>query len=83
MKILMIKLGAAGDVVRTTPLLQRLSGEITWITAAANRSLLDGIAANVTVLSWEERDAARNTVYDLVISLAPGCGSGWPGTSRG
>ena len=36
MDILIIKLGATGDVVRTTPLLRRLDGNATWITAAKN-----------------------------------------------
>ena len=33
MRILIIKLGATGDVVRTTPLLRRFRGSIGWITA--------------------------------------------------
>src|SRR5438067_3698951 len=36
MNVLIIKLGAAGDVVRTTTLLRRLSGQITWLTEAKN-----------------------------------------------
>lgn len=39
-KILIIKLGALGDVVRTTPLLRRLKGKITWITQPNAFSLL-------------------------------------------
>ena len=34
MKFLIIKLGADGDVVRTTTLLRSLKGQITWVTAA-------------------------------------------------
>jgi ADP-heptose:LPS heptosyltransferase len=36
MNILIIKLNATGDVVRTTTLLRRLQGDITWITAPSN-----------------------------------------------
>ena len=32
MSVLIVKLGAAGDVVRTTPLLRRLNGPVSWIT---------------------------------------------------
>ena len=69
MKVLMIKLGATGDVVRTTPLLRRLKGEVTWLTAAKNRCLVDGIAPNVTYYPWEERESVRKWKYDLIISL--------------
>ena len=34
MNVLIVKLGATGDVVRTTPLLKRFTGPVTWITAA-------------------------------------------------
>ena len=30
--MLIIKLGALGDVVRTTPLLRVLEGKMTWVT---------------------------------------------------
>jgi ADP-heptose:LPS heptosyltransferase len=33
MNVLILKLNATGDVVRTTTLLHRLQGDITWITA--------------------------------------------------
>src|SRR5579885_2276173 len=32
-EILVIKLGALGDVIRTTPLLRVLEGRITWVTS--------------------------------------------------
>jgi heptosyltransferase II len=69
MNVLIIKLGATGDVVRTTPLLRRLSGSITWITAAKNCRLLDGLAANLRHFSWEARARALDIPYDLVINL--------------
>jgi heptosyltransferase II len=68
MKTLIIKLGATGDVVRTTTLLHPLAGEVTWITAAKNASLLIG-TDGVRTLTWEEREAARDQEYELVINL--------------
>src|SRR4026208_1670589 len=69
MNVLIVKLGAAGDVVRTTPLLRRLSGSVTWITAAKNGVLLDGLADNLRHFSWEERARALDIAYDLAIML--------------
>ncbi|MGA8657848.1 MAG: glycosyltransferase family 9 protein [Chthoniobacterales bacterium] len=69
MNVLIIKLNAAGDVVRTTPLLSCLEGEITWITARGNLGLLDRLAANLRSAAWEDREIVRNTDYDLVINL--------------
>jgi lipopolysaccharide heptosyltransferase II len=69
MNVLIVKLGATGDVVRTTPLLRRLSGSITWITAAKNGVLLDGLANNLRHFSWEERARALDIPYDLAINL--------------
>jgi heptosyltransferase II len=66
---LIVKLGASGDVVRTTPLLRRLSGSITWITAAKNAVFLDGLADNLRHFSWEERARALDIPYDLAINL--------------
>ena len=69
MNILIIKLGATGDVVRTTPLLRRLSGSVTWITAVKNSVLLDGLADNLRHFSWEARARALDIPYDLAINL--------------
>jgi ADP-heptose:LPS heptosyltransferase len=69
MKILIIKLNATGDVVRTTSLLRRLEADITWITAKGNVPLLDGVRPNVRCLAWEDRARAGDTAYDLAISL--------------
>jgi ADP-heptose:LPS heptosyltransferase len=69
MNVLIIKLNATGDVVRTTPLLSRLEGEITWITARNNLGLLDRLAGNLRSASWEDREIARDRDYDLVINL--------------
>jgi lipopolysaccharide heptosyltransferase II len=69
MRVLIIKLGATGDVVRTTPLLRRLSADVTWITALNNVVMVHGVAEHLRCLSWEERSSARDGVYDLVINL--------------
>lgn len=67
--VLIVKLNATGDVVRTTPLLRRLEGDITWITAPINIELLEGIAPGLRCLTWDQRDGARDRHYDLVINL--------------
>jgi heptosyltransferase II len=69
MNVLIIKLGATGDVVRTTPLLRRLSGSVTWITAAKNAVLLDGLSDSLRHFSWEARARALDIPYDLAINL--------------
>src|SRR5438874_136713 len=69
MNVLILKLGATGDVVRTTPLLRRLHGSVTWVTADKNRVFLDGIAANLRCLAWEDRALALDIEYDLAINL--------------
>jgi len=66
---LIIKLGATGDVVRTTPLLRRLSGQISWITAENNLVVLRGIDRQIRCVSWEDRRKVADCVYDLVINL--------------
>jgi heptosyltransferase-2 len=69
MNLLIIKLGATGDVVRTTPLLEKLHGDVTWITAAKNLPLLKNLRPRLHALAWEQRDAAAAKNYDLVINL--------------
>jgi len=69
MSVLIIKLGATGDVVRTTPLLRRLDGPVSWITAENNLALLEGIDREVRCVSWENRKRVADADYDLVINL--------------
>ena len=69
MNVLILKLGATGDVVRTTPLLSRLNAQITWLTAPKNTVLLEDVKDNVRCFSWEERERALDTDYDLAINL--------------
>ena len=72
MRILLVKLGAIGDVLRTTALLSGLSekyqpAEIDWITSDISRELLEWNSYLHRVFAWEERDGVNN--YDLVIGL--------------
>ena len=75
MNVLILKLNATGDVVRTTTLLRRLLGEITWVTASNNVVLLEGVRPNVRCVSWENRAQALDRGYDLVISLEDEAGT--------
>ncbi len=69
MNTLIVKLGATGDVVRTTPLLRRLNGEVTWLTASKNVVLLHDLKEGLRCFSWEQRESTRDRRYDLVINL--------------
>jgi heptosyltransferase-2 len=63
---LILKLNATGDVVRTSTLLHKLDGHVTWVTDAVNRALVVG---DVRCLSWEERHLAADRSYDLALNL--------------
>ncbi len=69
MKILIIKLGAAGDVVRTTCLLRVLRGEIHWLISDINCVLLEGVSEIEKLIVWRDRNTVKDTTYDLVINL--------------
>jgi heptosyltransferase-2 len=69
MNTLILKLGATGDVVRTTPLLKHLAGNVSWLTAAKNVSLLAGLTKTLRAASWEQRGQFCDREYDLVINL--------------
>ena len=69
MNTLIVKVGATGDVVRTTPLLSRLKGQVTWLTACKNTVLLEGLNCDLRCFSWEERERALDAHYDLCINL--------------
>lgn len=71
MRILILKLNATGDVVRTTALLQRLNAEVVWVTAKANAILLEGLPSAVRCVPWEQGADAEvmQHHYDLVINL--------------
>src|SRR5438067_4493166 len=67
--VLIVKLGATGDVVTTTPLLRRLNGQLTWLTERKNAVLLEGLADNLRSISWEDREKVLDRHYALVINL--------------
>jgi Glycosyltransferase family 9 (heptosyltransferase) len=69
MDTLIVKLGATGDVVRTTPLLSRIGGSATWLTAAKNTPLLEHLKEGLRCFCWEERAKALDRHYDSVINL--------------
>lgn len=69
MEVLILKLGATGDVVRTTALLHNLPGRVTWITAAKNLPFIQNLHPNLRPLAWEGRASAAGGVYDLLINL--------------
>jgi heptosyltransferase-2 len=72
MKTLIVKLGATGDVVRTTPLLRKLKGEVVWLTASRNKPLLEGLEGlpvRLEVVNWEDRSDVRGRSFDLLIQL--------------
>ena len=69
MDVLIAKLGATGDVVRTTPLLRQLNGQIAWLTAPKNTVLLENLTDNLRCFSWEDRQLVPDIKYDLIINL--------------
>jgi heptosyltransferase-2 len=68
-RTLIVKLNATGDVLRTTPLLRRLPGQVTWITAPNNLDLLHGLSTRMECLPWADRQRALGTEFDLLINL--------------
>jgi ADP-heptose:LPS heptosyltransferase len=70
MNILIVKLNATGDVVRTSSLLHRLHGQITWVTAKNNVALFEGIE-NVRCICWGSDQLAtlHGEAFDLVLNL--------------
>jgi heptosyltransferase-2 len=69
MNVLILKLGATGDVLRTTPLLHKLPGRVSWVTAAKNVPLLQDLGRDVRCVPWEGRQEVCDTSYELVINL--------------
>ena len=75
MRILIIKLGAIGDVLRTTSILQGLKDKysgcsIDWITKKGSADMLKGnkFIDNVFLIDGL-KDGIKGKGYDLVISL--------------
>ncbi len=76
MKILIIKLGALGDVLRTTPLLTALkkkypASEITWIVDTPHRDVLQGNPFIQRLLDSSEKTKQwlKSAVFDLAVNL--------------
>lgn len=72
MKILIVKLGAIGDVMRTTSILPGLKekynpAQIDWVTSAAAEALLIDDPFIHDLFVWQERNTLGE--YDLVIGL--------------
>jgi heptosyltransferase-2 len=67
---LIIKTGAAGDVVRTTSLLNVLEGNIYWVIAAENKCLLPDSLVNMMALTIKEAfQSLKEIKFAQVISL--------------
>jgi heptosyltransferase-2 len=72
MKLLFVKLGATGDVVRTTPLLRVFDGQVTWLTSSKNKTLLEGLPelpVDLRPIAWNDRSLLSAESFDLVINL--------------
>ncbi|HPR17765.1 MAG TPA: glycosyltransferase family 9 protein [Candidatus Cloacimonadota bacterium] len=72
-RILIIKLGAAGDVIRTTPILRRLrrefpQAEITWLTHTPLFVPAEYVQ-NILTWTWENILWLQNREFDLLINL--------------
>jgi len=73
-RILIIKLGAIGDVIRTTPLLHRLrkeieGAEITWITQSPDILPAGSWIDNILDVSSESIEWLRANTFDWLINL--------------
>jgi len=68
-QILIIKLGALGDVIRTTPLLRILDGEVTWVTSMVALPLLRGNPLITSLLPADVPGFHLQRTYDLVVNL--------------
>jgi ADP-heptose:LPS heptosyltransferase len=75
-KILIIKLASAGDVLRTTALLSGLKGKypdshITWITEMPGKELLEGNAHIGRILVYGDKSVSllKEERFDIIISL--------------
>ena len=66
-KILLIKLGAIGDIVRTTPLLRALKGEVYWVTRQKGIPVLPDSIDHIIDMSAFEH--IIDVVFDQVICL--------------
>jgi len=69
-KILVVKKGALGDVLRTTPVLKVLQGEVTWVTSEAAAPLLAGNPLiNRLYCKEHDNDTLFEERFDVVVNL--------------
>jgi hypothetical protein len=66
--ILICKTSALGDVVRTTPILRVINGNIFWLTSKEAAELLPRYET-LRILTPNEIDALKSINFDLVLSL--------------
>lgn len=66
-KTLIVKLGALGDVLRTTSILNVLDGDITWFTEEVAKPLLENIP-KISSLTSDINDIAGKK-FDVVMNL--------------
>mgnify|MGYP001457894588 CR=1 FL=1 len=71
MKTLIVKLGALGDVVRTTVLLRELTGEIYWLSKINSKDLLNSlkISNKYFIENSDDLIKLQKESFDLIISL--------------
>lgn len=69
MRTLIVKLGAIGDVVRTTALLRVIEGDIDWLTSDSNAIILENIHKIKKVIPFSSAKALYGNDYDLIINL--------------
>jgi lipopolysaccharide heptosyltransferase III len=75
-RILLIKLGARGDVLRTTPLLAGLKkkysqAHITWLTSMESLEILSGVTTIDRLMAWDANNLIeiQARTFDIVICL--------------
>jgi heptosyltransferase-2 len=68
-KVLIIKTGAAGDVVRTTSLLNVLNADIYWVADPKNMPLLPEQEGLTVLALGNAMDFIKRIAFDVVISL--------------
>lgn len=66
---MIIKLGALGDVLRTTPLLRAIPGPVTWVTEDRCLPLLDGNPRIRRLLPLSAASSLRAAKFDRVINF--------------
>jgi len=66
---LIVKLGAMGDVLRTTSILRALDAPVTWVTRPASLPLLEDIPHITEVVPLADADRLRGRHFDLAACL--------------